>query len=138
MRQAVVVDTGPLYAAIDRDDQYHVQAQAQIQRLNHQGLTIIILQSTLLEAYSLTLYRLGVKAAHRWLVEISSGALLVNPTTEDYQQAQQILLTFHDQSLSLFDAVLAAVSRRLETPIWSYDHHFDVLRVEVWRERDKA
>jgi hypothetical protein len=28
----------------------------------------------------------------------------------------------------------AARARRLTTPVWTYDHHFDVVRIEVWRE----
>ena len=31
------------------------------------------------------------------------------------------------------DAVAAALSWRLDLPVWSYSHHFDVVRVEVWR-----
>jgi len=30
-------------------------------------------------------------------------------------------------------ATLAALSARLNAPIWTYDHHFDVMRVKVWR-----
>jgi len=34
----------------------------------------------------------------------------------------------------MFDAVTAVVGRRLRMPVWTYDHHFDVVRVEVWRD----
>ena len=34
MRHAVFVDTGPLYAAVDPDDQYHSRAQQELQTLN--------------------------------------------------------------------------------------------------------
>jgi hypothetical protein len=33
----------------------------------------------------------------------------------------------------MFAAVTAVVGRRLSMPVWTYDHHFDVVRVEVWR-----
>jgi predicted nucleic acid-binding protein len=38
-----------------------------------------------------------------------------------------------DQDISLFDAITHVVSERLHVPVWSYDHHFDVLRTRRWR-----
>jgi predicted nucleic acid-binding protein len=35
----------------------------------------------------------------------------------------------------MFDAITAVVSRRLSMQVWTYDHHFDVVRDEVWRNR---
>ena len=37
-------------------------------------------------------------------------------------------------TLSMFDAVTAVVSRRLKIPGRTYDHHFEVVRIEVWRD----
>jgi hypothetical protein len=34
----------------------------------------------------------------------------------------------------MFDAVTAGTSRRLGLPGWTYDHHFDVVGVEMWRD----
>jgi hypothetical protein len=31
------------------------------------------------------------------------------------------------------DAVIAEISGRLEAPVWTFDHHFDVIGVKVWR-----
>ncbi len=42
-------------------------------------------------------------------------------------------LRYQDQDLSLFDAIAAVVSERLSLPVWTYDYHFEVMRVEVWR-----
>jgi hypothetical protein len=33
----------------------------------------------------------------------------------------------------MFDAVAAVVSWRLGLQVWTSDHQFDVVRVEVWR-----
>ena len=133
MRGSVLADTGPLYAALDRDDTWHRRAQADIERLNAVGLEVVVLYSTLLEAYSLALYKLGQRTARRWLIDISNHARLFNPAPEDYQAARERLLAYTDQPLSLVDAVLAVVSSRLELPVWTFDHHFDVLRADVWR-----
>jgi hypothetical protein len=31
------------------------------------------------------------------------------------------------------DRALAAMSVPLAAPVWTFDHHFDVMSVEVWR-----
>ena len=129
MRRTVLADTGPLYAALDPDDRYHQRAQEEIRHLNREGRRVAVLYPTLLESYSLILYKLGLPVAHGWLAEVSGQALLLNPSPEDYQQARHLPSQFRDQRRTLFDAVLAVVSRRLATPVWTYDHHFDSMRV---------
>lgn len=133
MRQAVLADTGPLYAAVDRDDQYHAQAQEELARLVREQLTVVTLYSTLIECYTLVLRRLGLKAAHRWLREIVDGSVLVNPTADDYGVAAARVRAYSDQPITLADAVLVVVSTRLQCPVWTYDHHFDLMLASVWR-----
>ena len=133
MRNAVLADTGPLYAALDLTDSNHERAQEEIGRLNREGLLVAVSYPVLCESYSLILYKLGVGAAQDWLVEVRERASLINPTPNDYGEAASRLGAYEDQALSMFDAVTAVLSERLEAPVWSYDHHFDVMRVEVWR-----
>jgi predicted nucleic acid-binding protein len=38
-----------------------------------------------------------------------------------------------DQRITLFDATIAAVAANLGLEVWTYNHHFDVMRVPVWR-----
>ena len=80
MTWTVLADTGPLYAALDPDDQYHRRAQAEMAVLARAGSSVAVLWPTILEADSLALYRLGVPAARRWPAEVSRGALVVDPT----------------------------------------------------------
>lgn len=133
MRQALLADTGPLYAAVDRDDQYHARAQEELARLERAGLTVVVAYATLGESYTLILQRLGLHVAHHWLGEVVSGAHLVNPSADDYAAAAARVQAYANQPLTLFDAVLAILSARLEWPIWTYDHHFDLMRASVWR-----
>jgi predicted nucleic acid-binding protein len=133
MRRAVLADTGPLYAAVDRDDQYHTQAQQELKRLEREGLAVFVAYSNVLECYTLVLHRLGISTAFRWLNEIQEGAGLVNPTRDDYHTAMARIQRYPDQTFTLFDVVLAILSERLALPVWTYDHHFDVMRVPVWR-----
>jgi predicted nucleic acid-binding protein len=80
----------------------------------------------------MVLRRLGRGTAIDWLDDMGSAAL-VNPTPEDYRQAIATMKTLGDQSITLFDATVAALARRLRLDVWTYDHHFDVMRVPVWR-----
>ncbi|HEX4489007.1 MAG TPA: PIN domain-containing protein [Terriglobales bacterium] len=132
MKRAVLADTGPLYASADPHDARHKQARQQLQKLAREKIEVLIAYPTLLEAYTLVLFRLGKLQAANWLQE-TTAAPLINPTPEDYRHAVLKVRTLEDQSITLFDAVVATLAVRLDVPVWTYDHHFDVMRIEVWR-----
>jgi predicted nucleic acid-binding protein len=132
VRPAVLADTGPLYAATDPDDAHHKRSRRELRRLADENYEIIVAYPTLLEAYTLVLFRLGETAATRWLEEMA-GAALVNPSADDYRQAVVRVQSLKDQSITLFDALVASLAGRLGLEVWTYDHHFDVMRVAVWR-----
>ena len=132
MMSAVLADTGPLYAAVDPEDAYHRRALQDLQKLNSDRRQIVILYSTLLEGYSLIMFRLGRNVASNWLTDMAD-ATLVNPTAEDYGLAAAKIRTLADQPITLFDAVAAVAANRLQLDVWTYDHHFDLMRAGVWR-----
>jgi len=132
VKPAVLADTGPLYAAADPDDAHHRRARQELRRLSSERREVIVPYPTLLEAYTLVLFRLGRNASLRWLDDMAS-ALLVNPTVEDYRHAVAKVHSLSDQPITLFDAVLASMANRLGLEVWTYDHHFDVMRARVWR-----
>jgi predicted nucleic acid-binding protein len=132
MKRTVLADTGPLYAAVDPEDARHKRAIGELRQLENERREIVVLYSTLLEAYSLILFRLGRDVASDWLTDMADAAP-VNPTPEDYLQAAAKIRTLADQPITLFDAVTAVVASRLDMQVWTYDHHFDVMRVPVWR-----
>ena len=133
MRGVVLADTGPLYAAQDPDDAHHRRSQDELARLRTQNLKVVVPYPILLESYSLVLRKLGIREAHAFLTQSVSTSILTNATTEDYQDASARVFPYQDQDITLFDTVLAAMSDRLEASIWTFDHHFDALRVDVWR-----
>ena len=133
MSRAVLTDTGPLYAATDPDDAHHRRAHQQLKRLTREKCDVLVAYPTLLEAYTLVLYRLGKLAASNWLNDVVTGVILLNPDPEDYRVAIGKLAEFRDQPITLFDATLAAMSARLELEVWTYDHHFDLMHAAVWR-----
>ena len=132
MIHAVLADTGPLYAAADEDDADHERSLLQMEQLERDGRAVLIAYPTLLEAYSLVLKRFGSPAALRWLSD-AVEASLINPTPEDYAMACAVVRALPDQDISLVDATVATLGTRLKVEIWTYDHHFDVMRVPVWR-----
>ena len=131
--RAVVADAGPLYALFDPDDGFHVRARGEIERLNAEHIAVVASYPAVCEAHRLAVRRLGPASANKWLDEIKRGCNLINPSRVHYDAATQRLAALADQPISLFDAVLAEVAEHLELPVWTYDHHFDVMGVPVWR-----
>jgi predicted nucleic acid-binding protein len=131
-QRAVLADTGPLYAAADPDDSHYKRARQELHKLHIEKYEVLVAYPTLLEAYSLVLFRLGEHAALRWLSDMASAGM-VNPNPEDYRKAINRIRSFADQPITLFDGTLAVLAGRLSLPVWTYDHHFDLMRVAVWR-----
>lgn len=132
MKRGVIADTGPLFAAVHEADEHHRRASDDLERLDVEKQLIVVSYPTLLEAHALVLLRLGATAAQTWLT-LMSDAALINPEPEDYRRALAKLQELADQKIPLFDAVVGVLASRLGLPVWTYDHHFDVMRVPVWR-----
>ncbi len=133
MKRSVLADTGPLYAAADSDDALHQRAHRELKRLASDKREVLVAYPTLLEAYTLVLYRLGKQAASPWLAEILRGAAVINPTPQDYHEAIAKIMALPDQPITLIDATLSVLAARLGIEVWTYDHHFDVMPTAVWR-----
>jgi predicted nucleic acid-binding protein len=133
MSRLVLADSGPLYAAVDPDDAYHGRAGEELKHLARHKYSIVVTYPTLLESYSLVLHRLGNRTAAKWLEEVLAGSTVVNCTAEEYVAAIGRVAALPDQAITLFDAVLAGLAKRVHAEVWTYDHHFDVMRCRVWR-----
>lgn len=131
--RAVLADTGPLYALVDPDDQHHRRAHVELKKLREERFPLVTSWSSVTEAYSLVLQGLSIPKAQSWLRELTPRISLLNPSDEDYSEAARRLQRYSDQDISLVDAVLAVLSDQLQMPVWTFDHHFDVMRVRVWR-----
>jgi predicted nucleic acid-binding protein len=132
MIRAVMADTGPLYAAVDPHDAHHKQAVRELGKLEDEKHQVVLAYPTLLEAYTMVLYRLGKNVASTWLGEIGE-TMMINPTPEDYRDAFARVRALGDQDITLFDATVAGLAIRMGLKVWTYDHHFDAMRVPVWR-----
>ncbi len=87
----------------------------------------------MLETYKLLTRNVRLGVAHAWLGEVKRFATLVNPAAADYDAASERVRRYADQPITLEDALLAVLSERLKLPVWTFDHHLEVLRAEVWR-----
>ncbi len=129
----MLADTGPLYAMLVRSDQHHLRAREEITRLANADLTVVIAHPTVMETYTLLLRRVPPRRAAAWAQDVGRKGSCVSPTRRDYERAVERVRTFDDQPISLFDALVAVLSEQLELPVWTFDAHFDVLGVPVWR-----
>jgi predicted nucleic acid-binding protein len=133
MMRAVVADTGPLYAAVDPDDVCHRHSRVDLARLADEEYGVVVVGATLLECYTLIVQRLGPAIANRWLSEIELGATVVQPTLDDLTAAAELVRRIIEPPPTMFDAVLAVVSRRLDLPVWTFDHRFEAIGASIWR-----
>jgi predicted nucleic acid-binding protein len=129
----VIADTGPLYSLAVPSDQYHSRARSDLARLANAGLGVTILYSTLVEGYSLLLRRAAPDQAFAWVHSLRATATFVSPKEEDFESSFHLVQRYHDQPIALADALVAVISQRLTLPVWTYDHHFDVMRIDRWR-----
>lgn len=133
---AVLADTGPLYALVDSSDALHVRARSDAKKLKRAGLRVIVARSTACEAHALLLRRVRTSVVQTWLEDLKRGCALINAGSAHYEAAVRRLASLPGQSITLFDAVLAELADHLDMPVWTYDHHFDVMSVAVWRGGD--
>ena len=131
--RVALADTGPMYALVDPDDRHHRRSHSELERLTADDWAVGMASPILMESYTLVLHRLGTAVAHRWLGEVERGTGRIEPLAADVAAASARVVQYPDQAITLFDAVLAELSERLASPVWTFDHHFDVMRVEVWR-----
>ena len=133
MSLELIADAGPLLAAANRKDSFHQRAQAELRQARRDQRPVIVSYSTVLETHSLLLRRLGPESAESWLADVLATGTMVNPTADDYTIAAMRLASFPDQPITLFDMVVALLAERLRAQVWTYDHHFDLMRADVWR-----
>jgi predicted nucleic acid-binding protein len=124
----LVLDTGPLLAALDAADPDHRRC-AKLLSETDEDLVVPILVLAELDYWCHQ--RLGVAAWLTFLEDLLAGAYWLEPaTTADLTRCHDLQARYSDQSLGVVDAsVLALVERLGETKLATLDHrHFAVLR----------
>lgn len=125
---ALVLDTGVLYGAMDRDDQAHQQCR---QLLDGTSEGLVIPSPILPEVDYWVAKHLGPGAMITLLGDIRAGAFRVEDLRDvDYQRVAQVLDVYDDLDVGFVDAAILAVTERLGEPkLATLDRrHFAVLR----------
>ena len=94
---------------------------------------MVVSYATLQEAHGLVLRKLGPSQARAFLRDLLRTTVFIAPIEEDHKKSVGYILRYPDQEISIAGAVNAEISDRLQIPIWTYDHYFDVMGAEIWR-----
>lgn len=125
---ALVLDTGPLLAALDTADPDHAACAALIEETKED---LVVPGLVLAELDYWCSARLGAKAWLSFMGDLLNGAYrLENVTLADLTRCRELQKTYEDQSIGMADAsVFALVERLGEDRLATLDHrHFSVLR----------
>jgi uncharacterized protein len=125
---ALVLDTGPIVAALDATDRDH-EGCAQLFRLP--GQRRVVAAPVLVELDHLLSRQAGPDAFPALLETVSRGELdVVSLRDADYVRVRELMRTYADLRVGFVDAAVLAVVERLREPkLATLDHrHFSVMR----------
>lgn len=108
---SIIVDTGPLYAIADRDDDWQHRT---VRFLEANPYDLIVPASVLPEAAYLLLTHLGPAAEQRLLQTVLRGEFTVEDLTQaDYRRTLELLRRYESALFGFVDATVTAVAERL-------------------------
>jgi uncharacterized protein len=125
---ALICDTGPLYAAMDRSDEDHASCAA---LLANSDESLVVPAPVVVELDWLSSTRLGPKPFLEFLGDVADGVVEVaDLTRSDLLRVRDLLLRYQDLQLGFVDAAVVAVVERLgEEKLATLDRrHFSVIR----------
>lgn len=124
---ALIIDTGPLFAALHTRDRDHDRCAALLET----DAQIVSPAPVVVETEWLVTSRLGARAFDAVYEDICSGALrVIDLSQEQWARVRQLCDRYADLPLGLVDASVVAVAETLgEGTIATLDHrHFSVVR----------
>lgn len=137
MSDAVFVDTSALYAALDRDDEHHVDAAATWRLLlDHmaEGLACRTHTGVIIELSALVQRRLGVPALRTLHHEVLPILDVVWVGESLHQRAVSALLAADRRDISLVDWTSFEVMRDGGiTHVFAFDQDFEAQGFKYWR-----
>jgi hypothetical protein len=125
---ALVVDTGPLYAAYDRSDRDHQRCTELLGSTNEE----LVLPAPVVVEFDWVCTSSGIPEAALVLLEdILAGAYVVMALTpQDHARCRELMTRYADAKIGLVDAAVLAIVERLNEPkLATLDgRHFRLLR----------
>lgn len=125
---ALILDTGPLYAALDRSDADHAACRALIESADE---PLVIPAPVLVEVDYWIQQRLNPGVLVALLDDIENGAFVVADLVEsDYGRVRELCDRYADSDIGFVDAAVLAIVERLDEPkLATLDRrHFGLLR----------
>ena len=118
----LILDTGAVYASLDRSDQHHLACRALIETSEE---TLVIPAPVLVEVDFWIHERLDPGVLLALLTDIETGAYAVeNLQRSDYTRVRQICDRQSDAGVRFVDAAVLAIVERLDEPkLATLDHH---------------
>jgi predicted nucleic acid-binding protein len=125
---ALILDTGPLYASLDRSDRDYGRCRRLIEATQE---PMVIPAPVMVEVDYLIHRRLHPGVLVALLRDIESGAYDVEPVTAgDHRRIMELCDRYADADIGYVDAAVLAITERLDEPkLATLDHrHFRTLR----------
>ena len=125
---ALILDTGPLYASLDRSDQDHAACRALIEEATE---PLLIPSPVLVEVDYWIQQCLNPGALVALLADVEAGAYsVVNLEHLDYARVRELCDRYADADIGFVDAAVLAIVERLgESKLATLDRrHFSLLR----------
>ena len=125
---ALILDTGPLYASLDRSDAGHIACRRLIEETQEE---LVIPAPVLVEVDYWIHVRLHPGVLVALLDDITAGAYRVEELSpEDYRRVREVCDRYADADVGFVDAAVLAVVERLNEPkLATLDHrHFGTMR----------
>jgi len=108
----ILVDTGPLYAAADKDDDWHLRT---VRFLENSRDDFLVPITVLPEATYLLAANLGAEAERKLLQSIVNGEMSVEELTiQDLRRTLELLRRYEDAEIGFVDATVVAIAERLK------------------------
>lgn len=125
---ALICDTGPLYAAMDRADDDHRACADLLTGTNEE---IFVPAPVVVELDWLATKRLGGEPFRAFLADVEGGGIvIIDLVRQDVARVRELLGRYADLRLGFVDAAVLAVVERLgETKLATLDRrHFTAMR----------
>lgn len=121
-----VVDTGPLYAAVDADDDDHARSLATLARPD---LQLVIPTLVITEVIYLIGTRLGAEVEAAFLARLRDFAIEA-PVADEWLRIAELVQQYRDFPLGGVDASVVSLAERLDTDaiITLDQRHFRAIR----------